>query len=62
MDLLVTDKSPSEISDKIKELVYAKAADRVETLRPAAVASLFGNEEETIEDEIETEPEETEEE
>ena len=60
MDLMVTGDSPSEVSDKIKEILYAKAAERVENLKPNASASLFDNEEEEgeVEDQIETESEE----
>lgn len=56
MDLMVTGESPSDVSDKIKEILYAKASERVDALRPGAANSLFGSEE--IEDEIETESEE----
>lgn len=60
MDLMVTGESPSEVSDKIKEILYAKAAERVDALKPAAASSLFGEEEieDDFEDEIETESEE----
>ena len=34
MDLLVTDESPSQISDKIKDLLYSKSADKISDLRP----------------------------
>ena len=46
------------VSDKLKELLYAKAAERVENLKPNASAGLFDNEE--GEDNIETETEEEE--
>ena len=61
MDLMVTGESSSEVSDKIKEILYAKAAERVENLKPNASAGLFDNEEgEDIEDTIDTETEEEE--
>lgn len=61
MDLMVTGESSSEVSDKIKEILYAKAAERVEDLKPNASAGLFDNEEgEDIEDTIDTETEEEE--
>ena len=60
MDLLVTDKSPSEISDKIKDVLYAKSADKIEAMKPVAAASLFGQEAETPEDEVENEVSEVE--
>lgn len=57
MDLMVTGESPSEVSDKLKEILYAKAAERVDSLKPTAAASLFGSDDE-FETEIETESEE----
>jgi len=58
MDLMVTGESGSEVSDKIKELLYAKAAERVENLKPNASAGLFDTEQ--GEDTIDTETEEEE--
>lgn len=55
IDLIATDSSASEISDKIKDLLYSKAAERVDALRPYVANSLFGGE---TEEEIEVEPEE----
>jgi hypothetical protein len=44
MDLLVKDDSPSQISDKIKDMLYAKSAEKVENIKPTVASSLFGNE------------------
>lgn len=55
IDLIATDSSASEISDKIKDALYSKAAERVDALRPVVANSLFGGE---AEEEIEVEPEE----
>ena len=41
MDLLVTDDSPSQISDKIKDLLYAKSADKITDLKPEVAGRLF---------------------
>jgi len=30
LDMITTDESPSRISDKIKELLFAKAAEKVD--------------------------------
>ena len=57
LDLMVTDESPSQISDKIKDMLFAKTAERVEASRPVVANSLFGDDSE-IEDEIEIEDEE----
>jgi hypothetical protein len=55
IDLIATDSSASEISDKIKDILYSKAAGRVDALRPVVANSLFGGE---TESEPEVEPEE----
>ena len=59
IDAIATDASPSEIANSLKDVIYQKAAERVEGLRPNASSSVFGGE---IEDEIEvdTEPQEEE--
>jgi|TARA_B100000513_G_scaffold83472_1_gene34310 hypothetical protein len=67
VDLIATDASASDISDKIKERLYAKAAEYVDAARPVVGADLFGDEspeaesELEVEDETTIEPEETEE-
>ena len=51
---MVLDDAPAhEISDGIKDILYAKTASRVETERPLAVADLFNDESES---EVEEEP------
>jgi len=45
MDMIVADESPSQISDKIKDLLFAKAAEKVDSLRPSVANTLFNNEE-----------------
>ena len=67
VDLIATDASSSDISDKIKERLYAKASEYVDAARPGVGADLFGDEspeaesELEVEDETTIEPEETEE-
>ena len=41
MDLLVQDESPSQISDKIKDILFAKSAEKIDEFRPQVAASLF---------------------
>ena len=53
MDMITTDESPSQISDKIKDLLFAKTAERVDAFKPYVADSLFGSEE--SEEEIEVE-------
>ena len=41
MDLLVKDESPSQISDGIKDQLFARSAERLQGVRPQVAASLF---------------------
>jgi hypothetical protein len=45
MDMVASDESPSQISDKIKELLFAKSAEKIDSYRPQVAASLFGENE-----------------
>ena len=45
IDLIATDGPASEISDKIKEVLFAKAGERVVASIPYVAASMFGNSE-----------------
>ena len=53
MDMIVSDESPSQISDKLKDMLYAKSAEKIETARPVVANSLFGDQE--VEDEVDDE-------
>jgi hypothetical protein len=44
IDLIATDSAPSEVSDKIKDLLFAKASERIEGAKPYVASSLFGGE------------------
>ena len=44
MDMIIADESPSKISDGLKDMLYAKAAQRIDAYRPVAVNSLFTGE------------------
>tara|TARA_B100000686_G_scaffold335536_1_gene404241 strand:+ start:550 stop:795 length:246 start_codon:yes stop_codon:yes gene_type:complete len=41
MDLMVSDESPSQISDKIKDVLYSKSADKIQGIRPDVASQLF---------------------
>lgn len=43
MDMMMTDESPSQISDTIKDMLFAKSAERIDAFRPVAADSLFGD-------------------
>ena len=66
MDLLVKDDAnASQISDKIKDILFAKSAQEIETIRPNVAASVFDDptvETDEVVNELEVEPEEDEEE
>ena len=57
MNLMIADESPSEISDSIKNQLFAKAGARVDALKPAVANAMLGYEvesEEDVEPEAET--------
>ena len=45
IDLIATGASPSEVSDQIKSALYAKAAEKIDAVRPFVASSLFGADE-----------------
>ena len=51
MDMMVDDASSAAVSDKIKEILYAKTAERIDAARPLVGAELFGDEIPEVEDE-----------
>tara|TARA_B100001996_G_scaffold244533_1_gene189344 strand:+ start:231 stop:488 length:258 start_codon:yes stop_codon:yes gene_type:complete len=56
MDMMTQDGSPSGISDKIKDMLYAKSADKIGAHKDSVAASLFGStpeDEEQLEKDIE---------
>ncbi len=62
MDLIATDASASDVTDKIKDALMAKAAARIDAFKPEVAADVFGDqapEEEEVVDELENEDETT---
>ena len=51
MDMIAADDSASQVSDKIKDILYAKSSERVDGYKPNVANSLFGDQESA--DEIE---------
>ena len=41
LDMIATYKSAADISDSIKDTLYAKAAEKIESQRPDIAASIF---------------------
>ena len=42
MDLIIADESPSEISDGIKNVLFAKSAEKIDTSKPDVAQAMFG--------------------
>ena len=53
MDMMVDDASSAAISDKIKEILYTKSAEKIDAARPLVGAELFGDEAPEVQDETE---------
>ena len=61
VDLIATDASASDVSDKIKDALMAKAAVRIDAYKPDVASSMFDEvpeEEEEVSDEQPTEEDE----
>ena len=53
MDMMATDESPSQISDKIKETLFNKSAERIDAFKTDVANGVFGDvdlEDEDLED------------
>ena len=59
MDMITKDESPSQISDRIKDMLFAKSAERIDAYKPEVANSVFGDQEveNEVDDEVETETE-----
>ena len=67
LDMIAMDAKPAEITDALKDMIYAKAGEKIDGMKKYAAASLFGQEPESTEDpaaeletEVDQEPEEEE--
>ena len=67
LDMIATDSSPAEITDALKNMIYAKAGEKIDGMKKYAAASLFDQEPESTEEpaaeletEVDQEPEEEE--
>ena len=60
VDLIATDASASDVSDKIKDSLMAKAAARIDALKPEVASTVFADDapEEEVSDEQPTEEDE----
>lgn len=41
LDMITKDESPSQISDKIKDLLFAKSAEKIDNFKPSVANSVF---------------------
>jgi hypothetical protein len=41
MDMIISDESPSQISDKIKDILFTKASEKIDAFRPVVASTLF---------------------
>jgi hypothetical protein len=41
MDIILDGSSPEEVSDKIKQLLYAKSIEKIDSLKPQVALSMF---------------------
>ena len=53
IDMIAMDSEPAKVSDELKDLLYQKAAKKVEDIRPGIGDAMFDDE-----SEVETEPQE----
>ena len=62
VDLIATDASANDVSDRIKDILFTKSAERIEYAKPVVADSMFGEVEAEVEtevgDETTVEPEE----
>lgn len=54
IDLIATDSSASEISDAIKSVIYSKAAEKIDSIRPEIASSIFAFEDDEFDASDET--------
>jgi len=58
IDMMVSNESPADISDRIKEILMQKSAENIEIIRPVVASSMFGEPEPEVE--VETSEEDAE--
>jgi hypothetical protein len=42
IDMIISDQSPSQVSERIKEILFSKSAEKIDAARPYVAAGLFG--------------------
>ena len=51
MDLLATDGTASDVSDEIKNILFSRSAEKIDTMRPQVSSTMFDQQAETQEGE-----------
>ena len=57
INAIATDASASEVSDALYDAIFAKAAEKIDALKPGVANSMFGEVESEAETEVEAETE-----
>ena len=56
LDLIASDKTPADVSDTIKDALYSKAAERINSQRPDIAMQMFDPTSAEVDQEISDEP------
>lgn len=43
IDLIAVESTPTEITNKIKEVLFSKASEKIDSFRPEVAKSMFGD-------------------
>ena len=46
MDMILSDSSPEEITDKIKELLFTRSSEKIDSATPYVARAMFDSEDE----------------
>ena len=56
IDMIAANDAQADVHDKIKEILYAKSQENINTVTPAVTAGMFGGNNPYLEPEVENEP------
>ena len=56
LDMIATEASPTDISDSIKDTLYSKAAERIQSQKPSIAMQMFDPTSAEVDQEISDEP------
>ena len=57
IDMIAADNAQADVHDKIKEILYAKSQENINTVTPAVTADMFGGPNPYLEPEVQAEDE-----